>query len=88
MATTTHPKRERNTMAVYYMIAVRNGDDAKWEPCRSLTLLGARREATQRYGEGYTDTKLMVGVGDNVTEPRLVLSTRPAHTRRWTGIPG
>ena len=47
-------------MTKYYMISTRNNEDNYWEPCKSITITGAKREATREYGAGFRDATLMI----------------------------
>lgn len=64
-------------MTTYYMTSKRNNETGYWEQCKATTLDAAKREATREYGAGYLDAVLMIAVGDNVTEERRVIATRP-----------
>lgn len=63
-------------MTAYYMTSKRNNETGYWEKCIAATLTGAKREATARYGAGYSDAVLVIAKGDNVIEPRREIASK------------
>ena len=45
---------------VFYMIADRLNETRYWEPCRSRTMIGAKREARHRFRGGYIDETVYI----------------------------
>jgi len=65
----------------YYMTST---DAGTWEPCKSASLTGAKREATAAYGAGYVHSLIKIAVGDGIAVERQEVATRLNSGSRWT----
>jgi len=70
-------------MTTYYMTSHRISEIGYWEKCNATTLIGAKREATRKYGAGNTDTVLIIAEGDNITEPRRNVASKSSYWLDW-----
>lgn len=70
---------------MYYMASRRNSENARWEKCKSKTLIGAKREASKRYNGGYHDAVLLIAIGDNIASERELLASKK-HDCDWVDI--
>ena len=61
---------------MYYMTIKRDSETGYWDPCKSQTLAGAKREATRKLGPGFTDAILVIASGDGIHQDRQVLATK------------
>ena len=72
----------------YYITSKRTSEVGYWDKAKATTLIGAKLEATRIYGKGFRDAVLMVGVGYNVTEERIVIASRLRISHNWWTAPG
>ena len=63
-------------MSTYYMLLDCPGQDRSWEPCNAKTLRGAKREATTAGRYDYEDSVIKIAVGDNISQPRRLVSSK------------
>ena len=70
----------------YYMTDTLS-DLAIWEKCKATTLIGAKREATAKYGGGFAHV-LVIAEGDDVTSPRReIVRKLNAVGAKWLTVP-
>ena len=70
-------------MVTYWMTHKRDQEDGQWEPCTATTLRGAKCEAMRALGHGWADGVLLISVGDNVTEERVIIARWTVKTGKW-----
>lgn len=79
---TRHPLIKESEMATYYMSI--KDSTRYWEPCKSATLAGAKREATRALSGRCAGNELLaISTGDNITEQRFIVATRRVNADRW-----
>lgn len=68
---------------MYAMTITGNDIVSRWEPCRAKTLSGAKREATSRFGGGYSHHTILVAEAETDDAERMVVATRPLSSQKW-----
>jgi len=58
------------------MTSYRNSEVGYWLPCNATSLTGAKSVATKYYRQGFRNAVLMIAVGDNVGEQRVIVARR------------
>ena len=72
----------RAEISTYLMSAAGHDTAGQWEPCRAATLMGAKREAVARFGDGFAHHRILLAESAGAGPPR-VIAERPMRGR-WS----
>ena len=72
----------RAEISTYLMSAAGHDTAGQWEPCRAATLMGAKREAVARFGDGFAHHRILLAESAGDGPPR-VIAERPMQGR-WS----